>query len=135
MPVQPAIALSTCTRAIAGSVRPSWLTLRDPGREASCAGTAPLRKGSATTSGRRRRSMLERRHLLRAGTLAAGASLLDRARAWARTQPFEPEHGASLRLLRWSRFLEAEEHATNENIRAFTQATGVAVHVDSVWQD
>ncbi|MFL5338102.1 MAG: ABC transporter substrate-binding protein, partial [Geminicoccaceae bacterium] len=79
--------------------------------------------------------MLERRHLLRAGTLAAGASLLDRARAWARTQPFEPEHGASLRLLRWSRFLEAEEHATNENIRAFTQATGVEVHVDSVWQD
>lgn len=79
-----------------------------------------------------------RRHLLRtagAGALAACASLSDWARAWAETQPFRPEPGAQLRMLRWGKFLDAEERATNENIRAFTQATGVEVRVDSVWQD
>jgi multiple sugar transport system substrate-binding protein len=79
-----------------------------------------------------------RRDLLRsagAGALAAGAPLLDRARAWAQAQPFQPERGAQLRMLRWGKFLDAEERATNENIRAFTAATGVEVRVDSVWQD
>ncbi len=80
--------------------------------------------------------MLGRRHLLRsAGALAAGAPLLDWARAWAQTQPFQPERGAQLRLLRWSRFLEAEDRATAENVRAFSEATGVDVRIDSVWQD
>lgn len=77
-----------------------------------------------------------RRHLLRsAGALAAGAPLLDWARAWAQAQPFQPERGAQLRLLRWSRFLEAEDRATAENVRAFSEATGVEVRIDSVWQD
>lgn len=76
--------------------------------------------------------MIRRRHLL--GTVAA-ASLLDRARAWAQAQPFRPEPGAQLRFLRWSRFLEAEDRATTENIRAFSEATGVPVRIDNVWQD
>jgi multiple sugar transport system substrate-binding protein len=80
-----------------------------------------------------------RRDLLRAagaGALAAGAPPLpERARAWAQTQPLRPERGAQLRMLRWGKFLDAEERATNENIRAFTAATGVEVRVDSVWQD
>ena len=79
-----------------------------------------------------------RRHLLRsaAGALAGGGgALLAWARAWAQAQPFQPERGAQLRMLRWGKFLDAEERATNENIRAFTQATGVEVRVDSVWQD
>jgi multiple sugar transport system substrate-binding protein len=77
-----------------------------------------------------------RRHLLRsAGALAGGGPLLAWARAWAQEQPFRPERGAQLRMLRWGKFLDAEERATNENIRAFSQATGVEVRVDSVWQD
>jgi len=67
--------------------------------------------------------------------LLAGAGLIAWARAWAQAQPFQPERGAELRLLRWSRFLEAEDRATAENIRAFTEATGVQVRIDSVWQD
>ncbi len=78
-----------------------------------------------------------RRHFLRsAGAIAAGGGApLGWARAWAQAQPFQPERGAQLRMLRWGKFLDAEERATNENIRAFTQATGVEVRVDSVWQD
>lgn len=80
--------------------------------------------------------MIGRRRLLgaSAGAIAA-ASLLDRARAWAQQQPFRPEPGAQLRFLRWSRFLEAEDQATTENIRAFSEATGVPVRIESVWQD
>jgi multiple sugar transport system substrate-binding protein len=72
--------------------------------------------------------MLERRHLL-----AAAAALPLRARA--QSLPFQPERGAQLRMLRWGRFLEAEDRATLENIRAFTEATGVEVRLDSIWQD
>jgi multiple sugar transport system substrate-binding protein len=75
---------------------------------------------------------IARRHLLGA---AAAVPLLDWARAWAQDQPFRPEPGAQLRFLRWSRFLEAEDKATAENIRAFSEATGVPVRIDSVWQD
>ncbi|WP_158291949.1 ABC transporter substrate-binding protein [Paracraurococcus ruber] len=74
--------------------------------------------------------MTGRRHLLAA---AAAGALSPQARAQA--LPFQPERGASLRLLRWGKFLDAEERATTENIRAFTEATGVEVRVDSVWQD
>lgn len=45
--------------------------------------------------------MLGRRHLL--GTTAATiatTSLLERTRAWAQQQPFQPEPGATLRFLR-----------------------------------
>jgi multiple sugar transport system substrate-binding protein len=80
--------------------------------------------------------MFGRRRLLgtAAGAIAA-TTLLDNARAWAQQQPFQPEPGAQLRFLRWSRFLEAEDRATAENIRAFTEATGVPVRIESVWQD
>jgi multiple sugar transport system substrate-binding protein len=75
---------------------------------------------------------MNRRHLLGA---AGGLSLLGWARAWAQTQPFRPEPGAQLRFLRWSRFLEAEDVATTANIRAFSEATGIPVRTESVWQD
>lgn len=80
--------------------------------------------------------MIRRRHLLGNATgVLAGASIFDWARAWAQDQPFRPEPGAQLRFLRWSRFLEAEDRATTENIRAFSEATGVPVRIDNVWQD
>src|SRR5260221_11760489 len=81
-----------------------------------------------------------RRDLLKTGAALGGASLagtggLDWAKAWAADQPFQPEKGAKLRFLRWGKFLDAEEQATTANIRAFTQATGVEVQIDNVWQD
>jgi multiple sugar transport system substrate-binding protein len=82
---------------------------------------------------------IDRRGLLLGGAAAVGATLapgaLDWAEAWAQQQPFTPEQGAKLRFLRWSKFLDAEDKATADNIAAFAKATGVEVRIDNIWQD
>lgn len=75
---------------------------------------------------------LTRRHALLSG-LTAG--LLDYARAWAQEQPFAPEKGARLQLLRGSTFLPAEGETTAANIAAFSAATGVQVQIENINQD
>ncbi|MBV8612298.1 MAG: extracellular solute-binding protein [Acetobacteraceae bacterium] len=77
---------------------------------------------------------LTRRHLLSGGAALAAASL-DAARTWAAEQPFTPEKGASLPLLRRATFLPAEGATTAANVAAFTEATGVRVTVENVNQD
>src|SRR5690349_13144685 len=78
----------------------------------------------------------DRRSALKAAAaLAAAATLPDWTHAWAAEQPFKPEPGAKLRFLRWSKFLDAENKATNDAIAAFTKATGVEVAVENEWQD
>jgi len=79
----------------------------------------------------KRRRLLQGTAVLGASAAFAGPALLERARAWAQEMPFEPEEGASLRMLRWSRFVESEAQAFNELLDAFTQATGVSVQLDS----
>jgi multiple sugar transport system substrate-binding protein len=77
--------------------------------------------------------LIKRRTLL---TLAAASpALLDWAHAWAADQPFMPEKGATLRLLRGATFLPAEGETTAANAAAFTAATGVPVTIDNVNQD
>ncbi|MBL7405430.1 carbohydrate ABC transporter substrate-binding protein, partial [Escherichia coli] len=75
-------------------------------------------------------SVLDRRSLLAgaaAAGLAAGGDLLGFARAWAQTAEWKPEPGASLSLLRWKRFVPAEDEAFMKLVDAFTKATGVKV--------
>jgi multiple sugar transport system substrate-binding protein len=76
--------------------------------------------------------MFNRRQLL-AGAGAAGiystAAFSDWAKAWAQTAPFKPEAGAKLNLLRWKRFVQAEEDAFTILVANFTKATGIAVTV------
>ena len=78
---------------------------------------------------------ITRRRFLAAGTatVAAGAAgqLLRAAPAHAATLQFEPEKGASLRVLRWKRFVQGDEDQFMANTRRFTQLTGVAVRVNS----
>lgn len=80
-----------------------------------------------------------RRAVMKAGAAFAGtamaSALLDWASAWAAGQPFKPEPGAKLRFLRWGKFLDAEDKATTESIRAFSQVTGVEVAIENEWQD
>ncbi|MDX1542270.1 MAG: extracellular solute-binding protein, partial [Geminicoccaceae bacterium] len=78
-----------------------------------------------------RRRLLQGTAVLSASAAFAGPTLLERARAWAQDMPFQPEEGATLRMLRWSRFVESEAQAFNELLDAFTQATGVQVQLDS----
>lgn len=80
---------------------------------------------------------IRRRRFLRAGIAmgAASPSLLSWARAWTAEQPFAPEKGAALRLLRASTFLPAEGETFAANVAAFAAATGVPVTIDNVNQD
>jgi multiple sugar transport system substrate-binding protein len=66
------------------------------------------------------------------GVAALGASGLGEwAKAWAQASPFKPEANATLNIMRWRRFVEAEDAAFNRIVAAFTQATGVKVNVTS----
>ena len=75
---------------------------------------------------------LDRRSLI-GGAAALGAAgtadLAGFSRAWAQTTSWKPEQGASLNLLRWRRFVVAEDEAFMKLVAAFTQATGVKVNV------
>jgi multiple sugar transport system substrate-binding protein len=70
-----------------------------------------------------------------AGAALGGGSLLKWAEAWAAEMPFEPEPGASLRALRWNRFVESEDVQFDKNIAAFEAATGVKVKLAKEWLD
>ena len=49
---------------------------------------------------------------------------------------YKPEEGASLRLLRWTPFVQGDEDAWLANTKKFTEATGVEVRVDKEsWED
>src|SRR6202047_2779720 len=80
----------------------------------------------------------DRRSVLRGGggLLAIAASmsseqLLGYARAWAQAAPWKPEAGAKISLLRWKRFVEAEDVAFMKIVDAFQKATGVTVNVSN----
>ncbi len=82
--------------------------------------------------------MPNRRSLLKGGaSVLAGAAtltadqLLGFAKAWAQTAQWKPEAGAKINLLRWKRFVEAEDQAFMNMIQAFTKATGVEVNVSN----
>src|SRR5437867_6296398 len=51
------------------------------------------------------------------------------AAAWAQTAPWKPEARAKLNVLRWKRFVEAEDQAFMAMVQAFTKATGVEINV------
>lgn len=69
-----------------------------------------------------------------AGVVAAAAvspALLGAAEAFASSSPWKPEKGASLRMLRWKRFVASEGEATDALLAAFSKATGVPIRLDS----
>ncbi len=80
--------------------------------------------------------MITRRSLVKGSAslaaLAAAGDLMGWAKAWAATElKYKPEDGAKISLLRWRRFIQAEEDAFLKLVEAFTKATGVAVDVSS----
>lgn len=80
-------------------------------------------------------SEMKRRSVLKSGLVMAGlgatANLSMFASAWAQTNKWKPEAGASLQLLRWKRFIQSEEDGFMRLVAAFTKATGVEVKVIS----
>jgi multiple sugar transport system substrate-binding protein len=82
-------------------------------------------------------SSINRRDFLKltAGA-AAGATVARETGAQANVPKLVPEKGASLRVLRWKRFVAGDEEMWMKNTEKFTQATGVPVRVDSEsWED
>src|SRR6201985_1269271 len=80
----------------------------------------------------------DRRSLIKgAATLMAAAAtmsseeLLGYAKAWAQTSQWKPEAGAKINLLRWKRFVEAEDVAFMKIVDAFQKATGVTINVSN----
>lgn len=86
-------------------------------------------------------SNVKRRDFLKISAgLAAGATsgmpLLSYAQAKASAATWRPEKGASLRVLRWKRFVQGDEDLWMANTKKFTDATGVAVRIDNEgWED
>ncbi|WJR75465.1 ABC transporter substrate-binding protein [Bradyrhizobium sp. NP1] len=82
--------------------------------------------------------LTDRRSLLKGGatmlTAAATMSseqLLGYAKAWAQEAPWKPEAGAKVNLLRWKRFVEAEDVAFMKIVDAFQKATGATINVSN----
>jgi multiple sugar transport system substrate-binding protein len=78
-----------------------------------------------------------RRTLLQGGTALAatgaltGSALFDFAKAWAQSAPWKAEPGAKLTVMRWKRFVPAEDDAFNAMVAAFKTATGTDMNVFS----
>ncbi len=84
---------------------------------------------------------ISRRDLLLGGAgLVAGAATArlmgGRPARAEETLTFKPEEGASLRMLRWKRFVQGDEELWMANTKKFTEQTGVAVRIDNeAWED
>ena len=72
-----------------------------------------------------------RRQVLKALGAAAVASNVPSIGAQQNTLAFAPEAGAKLKLMRWRRFIQADEDLWNANTRKFTQTTGVEVQISN----
>ena len=78
-----------------------------------------------------RRRMLQGSTALGAAMMVNGMPLLEWAKAWAATEmAFQPEEGAELRMLRWSKFVQSEADAFIALLDAFSEATGVPITLD-----
>src|SRR5260370_26984642 len=78
-----------------------------------------------------RRSLLQGGTALAAAGALTGPALLDFAKAWAQTAPWKAEPGAKLTVMRWKRFVPAEDDAFNAMVAAFKAATGTDMNVFS----
>ena len=78
-----------------------------------------------------RRALLQGGTALTAAGMLTGPALFDFAKAWAQSAPFKAEPGAKLTLMRWKRFVPAEDEAFMQIVAAFKAATGTEMNVFS----
>jgi multiple sugar transport system substrate-binding protein len=78
-----------------------------------------------------RRSLLQGGTALAAAGMLSGEALLEYAKAWAQAAPWKAEKGAKLSIVRWKRFVPAEDEAFMKMVDAFQKATGTTVSVTS----
>lgn len=78
-----------------------------------------------------RRTLLQGATALGAAGTLTGPALLEWTKAWAQEAPWKPEPNAKLTVMRWKRFVEAEDQAFNAMVEAFKQATKTEMNVFS----
>lgn len=78
-----------------------------------------------------RRSVLKSAAALGAIGAASSTGLFEFAKAWAQSAPWKPEANATLNVLRWKRFVPAEDEAFMKIVDAYSKATGVKVNVSN----
>ena len=78
-----------------------------------------------------RRTVLKGTTALAATGALTGSALTEWAKAWAQTSPWKAEQGAKLTVMRWKRFVPAEDDAFNAMVAAFKTATGTDMNVFS----
>ena len=78
-----------------------------------------------------RRSLMQGGTALAAAGALTGPALLNYAKVWAQAAPWKPEKGAKLTVMRWKRFVPAEDEAFMAMVGAFKTANGVEVDVFS----
>jgi len=78
-----------------------------------------------------------RRNVLKAGSAIGAGTLIGAPAVHAQaTWNNQPEKGAKLRVLRWSRFVQGDIDQYMANVKAFTAKTGIEVRVDNEsWED
>lgn len=72
-----------------------------------------------------------------AGVVAGAAGgVLGASSAQAADMMFQPEKGAKLKVLRWTKFVPGDQAGFEENTKKFTEATGVKVDIEyQSWED
>src|SRR3979490_990596 len=78
-----------------------------------------------------RRAVVQGGTALAAAGALTGPALFEFAKAWAQSAPWKAEQGAKLTVMRWKRFVPAEDDAFNAMVAAFKSATGTEMNVFS----
>ena len=84
----------------------------------------------------RRRFLESSAGVATAASLGTGGALFSPLAFGQATMNLKPEKGATLRVLRWSRFVQGDIDAYMVNVKKFTDKTGIPVRVDNEgWED
>ena len=84
----------------------------------------------------KRRDFLKATAGVAAGSALGAGSALWTPEAMAQQYKVTPEKGATLRVLRWKRFVQGDEDVWAANTKKFTEMTGIPVRVDAEgWED
>ena len=79
----------------------------------------------------KRRKFLQSTAAVAASSAIGTGSALFAADAAAQAYKVVPEKGATLRVLRWKRFVQGDEDVWAANTKKFTEVTGIPVRVDA----
>src|SRR5260370_14548490 len=85
-------------------------------------------KGGSTMQDFTRRTLLQGGTALATAGALTGPALFEFAKAWAQSAPWKAEQGAKLTVMRWKRFVPAEDDAFNAMVASSNAATRIEMN-------